>query len=58
MLRSSSRESGSRKVMTSTFSLMILAASFRWLSRVTGPMPQPYIWTRLAGPLGRRMLAR
>ena len=39
------RESGSRRVMTSTLAFSTLAASFRCCSRRTGPMPQPYICT-------------
>ena len=44
---SSCREALSRRVMTSTFSLRM--RQMRWVSRSSaiGPMPQPYIITRL-----------
>ena len=54
----SSRESGSRRVMTSTFRFSTLAASFRWFSRLTGPMPQPYICTLQPAHLAARMFMR
>ena len=55
---SSSREAQSRRVMASTFRLMIRPARFRFRGDWMGPMPQPYIITRQPSRLAAARVKR